>query len=232
MKQEIGALLHLYLEEIQAGEPTEVHEFLIQSAAKAINEANDRNWIPLIVKQTGAEEYQVIANNFIFAAAQEAGLNKVWCIVADDSTVVQSSSQILAQEKISKVNLAKASRDEIKVALDYLIKRPVKPLNGVKIATATERIDAAPRKYWKESLIDVTNLKCGITRGNKLNIFKEVFYTTPEPLPDVITDPQLLATFNQTELKKMAKKRGLTGYSGLKKAALIKLLSEDGTPQG
>jgi hypothetical protein len=119
MKQEIGALLHLYLEEIQAGEPTEVHEFLIQGAAKAINEADGRNWIPLIVKQTGAEEYQVIANNFVFAAAQEAGLNKVWCIVADDSEKTQISAQMLAQETQSKINLATATRDEIKSGLDW-----------------------------------------------------------------------------------------------------------------
>ncbi|MBV5260462.1 hypothetical protein FLX56_18780 [Synechococcus moorigangaii CMS01] len=128
--------------------------------------------------------------------------------------------------------MAKASRDEIKIALDYLIRRPINPLKGVKLATATDRIDTAPRQYWKENLTDVVNLKCGITRGNKLSIFKEVFYTKPEPLPEVITDPQLLATFNQTELKKMAKKRGFKGYSGFKKNALVKLLSEDNTPQG
>lgn len=59
-----------------------------------------------------------------------------------------------------------------------MIKHPIHPLVGVKLATATERIDNAPRKYWQESLIDVTKLRCGITKGKKLNIFKEVFYVT------------------------------------------------------
>lgn len=225
MKQEVGSLLHLYVDEIQISTPVKVHDFVLTGAAKAITQAGGRNWIPLIVKQTGAEEYQVIANGFILAAAEEAGMQKVWCIIADDSPVTQTSAQLLAQETLWKVNLATATRDDIKAALDYLIKRPVNPLKGVKLATATERIDNAPRKYWKESLTEVTQLKCGITKGKKLNIFKEVFYTTPEPLPDVITEPDLLSTFTVAELKKMAKKRSLSGYTKLKKNDLIKLLS-------
>ncbi|MGB2924946.1 MAG: transcription termination factor rho family protein [Limnothrix sp.] len=227
MKQKTGTLLHLYVDEIETDMPTEAHSFLIMGAANAINEADGRNWIPLIVKQTGEETYKVVANGFILAAAEEAGLTKVWCIVADDSEVVGNSARILAQESISKINLAQASRDEIKVALDYLIKRPVNPLKGVKLATATERIDAAPRQYWKENLADVTRLKCGISRGNKLNVFKEVFYTVPEPLPEVITDESLLNTFTAAELKKMAKKRGFSGYAKFKKGELVKLLSEE-----
>lgn len=228
MKQEVGALLHLYLDEISTEIDTQVHDFLIQGAAKAINDADDRNWIPLIVKQTGSESYQVIANSFIFAAAEEAGLTKVWCIVADDSTKTQESAQVLTQERLAKINLATATREEIKVGLDYLMKRPINPLQlgSVKLANAVERIENAPRQYWKENLMDVTKVKCGITRGKKLNIFKEIFYTTPKPLPDVITDSQLLATFTQTELQRMAKQRSLKGYTKLKKSALVKLLAE------
>lgn len=227
MKQEIGTLRYIYLDEIKLIKPIETHDFLITSVAKAINQANGRNWIPLIVKQIASEEYQVIANSLIFAGAQEAGINKVWCIIADDSAVTEESAQILAQEKIAKINLATATRDDIKSALDYLIKHPIHPLVGVKLATATERIDNAPREYWKESLIDVTQLRCGITKGKKLNIFKEVFYVTPEPLPDVIKDKSLLNNFTVTELKKMAKKRGFSAYSKLKKTQLIDLLSKD-----
>lgn len=227
MKQEIGSLRHLYLDEIETNLQTESHDFLINSAANAISDAQGRNWIPVIVKQTGSDSYEVIANSFIFAAAEEAGLTKVWCIIADNDKKTEIAAQTLSKEKIRKINLATASRDEIKIALDYLITRPINPLKGVKLAIATERIDAAYTQYWKESLFDVTKLKCGITRGKKLNIFKEIFYVTPEPLPDVITDSTWLETFNATDLKKMAKKRGLSGYSKLKKTTLIKLLSTE-----
>jgi hypothetical protein len=87
MAQEIGTLLHLYLEEIEPLISTKAHQFLITEAAKSISEAQGRNWIPVIVKQTGIESFQAIANIFILVAAQEAGIDKVWCIVADDSAI-------------------------------------------------------------------------------------------------------------------------------------------------
>ncbi|OKH16958.1 transcription termination factor rho family protein [[Limnothrix rosea] IAM M-220] len=229
MKQEIGSLLHLYLDEIETNLPTESHDFLINSAANAINEADGRNWIPVIVKQTGSDSYEVIANSFVFAAAEEAGLTKVWCIVADHDKKTEVAAQTLSQELVGKVDLAVASRDEIKTALDYLITRPLNPLKGVNLAAATEKIDAAYTQYWKENLSDITKLGCGITTRSrkKLNILREVFYVTPQPLPDVITDCAWLETFNATELKKMAKKRGFSGYSKFKKAELVKLLSTE-----
>lgn len=226
MKQEIGTLVHLYFEEIEPDEPIEVDDFLINSAAKAIKEADGHNWIPIIVKQIGAEKYQVVANSFIYAAAEEAGIQKVCCIIADDDEFTKESAKILARESITKINLATATYDQIKAGLDYLIKRPFNPLKGVKLAVAVERIDKAPRKYWSEKLTEVTKLKCAITSA-KLKIFKEVFYVTPEPLPDVITDISLLETLTTAELKKMAKKRGFAGYSKLKKSALVTLLSEN-----
>ncbi len=185
MKQEIGALLHLYIDEIEPLFPTEAHQFLIAGAAKAINDAGDRNWMPIIVKQTGAENFQAIANIFVLATAQEAGLDKVWCIVADESNAVQECSQLLSQETTPKINLATATRDEIKLGLDYLINRSNNPLPSVKLSTVLDKIDKPERKYWGEALKEITSLKCGITAGKKLNIFKEIFYSIPEIYPQI-----------------------------------------------
>ncbi|MBL1211417.1 Rho termination factor N-terminal domain-containing protein [Geminocystis sp. GBBB08] len=234
MKQEIGTLLHLYLDEIELKKPIETHPFLINNGAKAINEANGRNWIPLIVKQIDSDKYEVIANSFIFATAQEAGIKKVWCIVADDSLITAESAKILAQEKIVKINLATASREEIKLGLDYLIKRSINPLVGVNIATATERIERAERLSWKENLAEIPKLKCGITQGKKLNIFKEIFYlkslvSSEESQPKLIKTeellPQNLNKLTCQQLKVIAKERGYSGYSKMKKQELLKLLS-------
>ncbi|KKJ01350.1 Rho termination factor N-terminal domain-containing protein [Prochlorothrix hollandica] len=226
MNQEPGSLIQLYLEEIDIVDAVEVHEFVIASAATAIANAKGRNWVPVIVKQVGAEAYEAIANGFIVAAAEEAGLHKVWCLVVDGEDATHTSVRALTQAHIYKINLATASRDQIKVALDYLINRTNNPLKGVKLLTATERIAAAPRQYWKESLMDLTALKCGITKGAKLNILKEVFYTVPEALPDRITDAALLTGLTVTELKKMAKEQAIEGYSKMKKADLVKALSQ------
>jgi len=309
MKQEIGALLYLYRDEIEPLFPIEAHQFLIAEAAKAINQAEGRNWIPVIVRQTGADNFQAIANIFVLAAAQEAGLDKVWCVIADDSEQTEKSAQLLSQEIAPKINLATASREEIKLALDYLINRSIRPLSGVTLATALDKIDKAPRQFWKEELKEVTTLKCGITAAKlkifkevfystpapppppppqvnlatarrdeirvglkylinrpanplkdinlddaldkldnpyrqywkeqlkevtalgcgittaKLKIFKEIFYTSPQPLPEIINDKVILNTLTTTELKKMAEKRGELDFKKLKKPELIEMLA-------
>jgi hypothetical protein len=92
------------------------------------------------------------------------------------------------------VNLATATREEIKLALDYLINRPFNPLVGVSFDTALDKIDGVSRKSWKENLKQVVALKCGIT-DKKLDIFKEVFYTTPQE-----PDPIKLNTASESEL--------------------------------
>lgn len=222
---DIGNLMHLYLDEIEPGEATTAPSFLIQASAQVLNEKCDRNWVPIIVKETGEDQYQVIGNSFIYAVAEEAGLERVWCVVADDSVETAEVARVLSGEEIPRINLSKASRDEIIAALQYLIELPGSNLKKVKLATATNRIDEAPRQYWK-TLEPIANLKCGITRGKKLNALKAVFYLTPQPMPEIITDPVLLKSLTAAELKKIAKKRGITGYSKLKKAELINILSE------
>ncbi|HLO87076.1 MAG TPA: Rho termination factor [Nostocaceae cyanobacterium] len=221
---EIGNLMYLYRKEIFPGEATNVPEFLIKSAAQALNKLGGRNWIPIIVKETGEDEYEVIGNSFIYAVAEEAGLEKVWCIIADDSQETAELTKILSGETQPKINLSYATRDEIKAALEYLIEKPGSILKGIKLAVATNRIEEAPRKYWK-NLEPITTLKCGITKS-KLKALDEVFYLTPEQLPEIIKDTAILKTLTATELKKMAKNRGIPGYTKKSKDALIDLLSQ------
>lgn len=44
-------------------------------------------------------------------------------------------------------------------------------------------------------------------------------------MPDDIKDVKILNTMTTTELKKLAKKRNISGYSKLNKSSLVKLLS-------
>ncbi|OUL20215.1 Rho termination factor N-terminal domain-containing protein [Nostoc sp. 106C] len=222
---DIGNLMHLYLDEIDPGEGTDAPEFLIKASAHLLNQKGGRNWIPVIVKETGKDKYQVIANSFIYAIAEEAGLDRVWCIITDGSDETVEVTKILAGEKIPKINLSKASREEIKAALEYLVKQPDGALKAVKSAIATNRIDEAPRQYWK-TLEPILNLKCGITKGKKLDALNQVFYLTPQPMPDTITDADILKTMSTAELKVMAKKRGISGISKMKKDDLVVALSK------
>lgn len=220
---DIGNLMCLPFDEIEPGKPAEVHEYLIQGAAKELGMAG-RNWVPLIVKETGVDQYQVIGNSFIYAVASEAGLEEVWCIIADNKPATEAIAQVLSLESTPKINLSKASREEISSALDFLLRLPDSPLKGVNHASAVSRIDDAPRQYWK-SFTPITKLGCRITAGKKVKALEQVFYLAPEPMPDVITDRKLLESLTVKELKEICKERKVQGYSRLKKPDLVEVLA-------
>ncbi|MBE7384360.1 MAG: transcription termination factor rho family protein [Leptolyngbya sp. SIO1E4] len=219
---DVGNLMCLPFDEIEPGEPTEAPEYLIQASANLLG-PEGRNWIPLIVREIGQDEYLVIGNSFVYAVAAEAELQEVWCIIADDSEETQAITSALAGEMVPKTNLSTATREEISAALDYLINQPTSPLKGVNLATAVNRIDEAPRQYW-ESLQPITKLGCRITAGKKLKALEGLFYLTPKPIPEVISDRSLLESFNTKQLKDLAKKRKMRGYSKMTKSKLIDML--------
>ncbi|MEA5464282.1 Rho termination factor N-terminal domain-containing protein [Leptothoe sp. PORK10 BA2] len=144
--------------------------------------------------------------------------------MVDDSADTATVSTVLAHDVIPRINLSKASRKQISTALDYLIKQPGTLLKGVSVATASSRIESAPRKYWK-TLDPITKLGCKLSK-NTLKELNKIFYLEPEPLPEVITDRSLLETFTTADLKKMARKQGLKGYAKFKKTELVDALAE------
>jgi len=222
---DVGNLMYLDLELIEANESVTNSEYLIKATAQELSNSDARNWIPLVVKEIAEDSYQVIGNNFIYAVAEAAGFDKVWCIIADDSEVTAKLSRMLAREEVPRINLSTASTDEIKSALEYLTQLPDCPFKKLDILKATNRIDDAPRQYWQD-LKPVANLKCGITAGKKVKFLEQVFYLTPEPIPNDIKDVKLLNTMKVGELRKIAKKRKLAGYSKLSKAKMVNLLSQ------
>lgn len=221
--------MSLYLDQIEPGHPTSKPHYHIEATAKILQEKGGHNWVPLVVKVVGEDRYQVVANSFIYAVAERAGLERVWCVIADESSETAELAQALAGEKIPRINLSTASRDDIHSALQFLIGQPDSPLKTVKLAVATNRIREAHRQYW-QSLDPVASLKIGITKGKKLDVLGEVFYLTPQPVPDQplpekTTDSNLLSKMSVAELRTMAKASGMTGISKMKKADLVKALS-------
>lgn len=111
----------------------------------------------------------------------------------------------------------------------YLIEKPDSDLAGVKLAIATNRIDETPRKYW-QNFEPITKLKCGITKGKKLDALKEVFYLTPELEMELLSEVTVhaidLGGMTLSQLKDMARKQGIVGYSRKRKQELVDLLSK------
>lgn len=234
---DIGNLMHLYLDDISPNGGTDAPEFLIKASAALLKQNGGRNWIPVIVKQTSEDKYEVIANSFVYTVAEQASLERVWCIIADNSDETVEVTKVLAGEKMPKINLSKASRDEIMAGLQYLIEQPGSALKSVKLAVAANRIDEAPRQSW-QNFEPITKLGCGITKGAKLEALKQVFYLTPQPMPEKTTKADVEKTMPEktsdggsfksmtvTELKKIAKEKGITGYSKMKKPELIAALT-------
>lgn len=235
---QMGNLMYLYVDEIETNLSCDLPDFLVKTSAKKILQEGGVNWIPVIVKKLADSRYELIANVFIFAIALEAGLERIWCVIVDNEEKTAELAQILAKEKIPKINLSTASRDEIRSALEYLIEKPGSVLKGIKIAIATKKIHEAPRHQWKK-LTEITKLKCGITRGKKIESLGEVFYLSPEKNENKLIAKTTNNEINYNndninnwenltvkELKSEAKKQGLTGYSKMKKSELIDLLSK------
>jgi hypothetical protein len=222
---DVGNLMCLPIDEIEPGEGMDAPEFLVKASAKALLELGERNWIPVIVQEVGEDRYKVIGNGFVFAVVEEAQLEKVWCVIADSSKQTSELTKVLARESVPKINLSTATRDEIQSALQYVIEKPASVLKSVKLSVATNRIDEAPRQYWT-TLAPIVQLKCGITKGEKLNSLEEIFYLTPQPMSEETTDPTALGILTVTQLKEMAKKRGISGYTKKKKSELVEILSK------
>ena len=225
---DVGTLKQVYLDEIEITNGTDAPDFLIKSTAKLLQQTGGRNWLPVIVKEVAKDRYQVIGNSFVYAVAEQARIERVWCVIADNTEDTAILSRVLAREETPKLNLSIASREEIKSALQFLIEQPNSPLKTVKLATATAKIDEAPRQFWK-SLDEIVSLKCGITKGKKLDLLKSVFYLTPnsQPVAENGTFPEeALKLKTVSELKKLAKERGIAGLSKMKKADLIRVLSQ------
>ena len=177
--ENIGKLMHLNLSKIESAEPCSESEFIIAGAAEAVLQAGNRNWIPIIVKETGDYQYQVVSNHFVYAVAQQAKLDLVWCIVIDPKPSNIEQAKILAREANPKVNLSTASKDTILAVLKYLVKehnwKNVKP-----VETANKIVDSN-REQWSD-FTPLTKLQCGLTKA-RLDFIGKVFSISPPPPP-------------------------------------------------
>lgn len=181
----VGQLMHLPLDHIAPVEElydATFSEFTVNAAAEAILNTDGRNWMPIIVKEIGDYQYQVVSNHFVYTVAQAANLERVWCIVIPaDNTLIQQA-KILAREETPKINLSKASGNSILAALRYLASEPNTALKGVDVIVAANRIEEANRSKWSD-LSPISQLKCGITKGKKLDALSKVFFVEPPPPP-------------------------------------------------
>lgn len=128
MRQEIGALITLWIDELVYDTTTKANPKAVESIKK-----QERNWVPAMVVQTGAEEYKVIGNDAIVAAAVEAGVDKIWCIIVDESPESEEAVKAQTEEnheepkKEASTNEVQQKRDFIRSKIGGLNTQPAKP---------------------------------------------------------------------------------------------------------
>ncbi|NJK70308.1 MAG: hypothetical protein HC849_25075 [Oscillatoriales cyanobacterium RU_3_3] len=177
--ENIGKLMYLELTKIESAESCSESEFIIAGAAEAILQSGDRNWIPIIVKETGDYQYEVVSNNFVYAVAKQAKLERAWCIVIDPQPSNIQQAKILTREVIPTVNLSTASKDTIVAVLKYLVQEH--NWKNVKPVEAANKIVASNREQWSD-FIPLTKLQCGLTKA-RLDCITKVFTISPPPPP-------------------------------------------------
>jgi hypothetical protein len=207
----IGQLMHLPLESISTEASIYESEFIVKAAADSIVESDGRNWIPVIVREVGDYQYEVVANHFIYAVAQQANLERLWCIIIESDRKSIEQAKVLAKETTPKVNLSAASGDTILAALRYLETQPGSPLKGVDVMVAANRIENADRSKWPD-FTPITKLKCGITKGKKLDALDKVFFIAPPPPPPSAPQPVSIKLASKEEI--LERLHYLANYSG------------------
>lgn len=178
----IGQLVCLPLDSIKSEQSIHESEFVIAAAADSILSTDGRNWIPVIVKEIGEYQYEVVSNHFIYVVSLHAGIEKIWSIIIEPESKIIEQAQLLAREIIPRINLAHASRDTILSGLRYISSQDSSPLKGVDLTVAANRIDDSNRSTWKD-LTPITKLKCGITKGKKLDSLSSIFFVEEPPAP-------------------------------------------------
>ena len=109
-------------------------------------------------------------------------MERVWCIIIEPDEKLIEQAKVLSRETTPRLNLATASGDSILSALRYLESQPGSALKGVDVVVAANRVEEADRSKWSD-FNPVIKLKCGITKGKKLDSLSKVFFITAPPPP-------------------------------------------------
>jgi energy-converting hydrogenase A subunit M len=153
---ELGAVLRIPVEFVEAKSKSKSNETLVKSLANKLKISN-KNILPIIVKQKDEDSYEAIHNTLILEAAKQAGLDFVWCIPVDS----KMEAQILAETgELFQVSLLNSSEKEIVEALAFArdTEASLKKLDTAKVAKA---IVTARTPSWKD-LKPLSKLKCGV----------------------------------------------------------------------
>ncbi|MGL4882339.1 MAG: hypothetical protein ACRC8K_14950 [Waterburya sp.] len=165
---DIGKYLRIPCKKITNKNQSQFHSVIIDAIAEKLK-TNQRNFLPLIVKEIDEEKYEVLLNDHVLEAANKAQLDFVWCIMADE----QRGKQIEVESRQRfEINLLTASEKTIAEMFDYIksIDSKFSQINPQEVA----RIIVENRSNQWKSFKPLTKLRCKIGR-QKLDILGNFF---------------------------------------------------------
>jgi ribosomal protein L21 len=117
-----------------------------------------RNVLPVIVKQSGEDKYQVILNDQIVAAARQAKLDFVWCIIVDNG--MENQLQV-ETGKVVRTNLQAATEKELTNFFEF-IQTQEKGFSKIQPPLVAKAVVEYRQANSFKDLNFLTKLKCGI----------------------------------------------------------------------
>jgi hypothetical protein len=170
----LGQILRLPCKFIKG--KSDAQPIILKTIAQELS-GTGKNILPVVVRLLGEDKYQAILNTQILDAARLVHLDFVWCIVVNQAMQQQIEVEL---GQTLWVNLTTASEQDLADTLTYLASQPGSPLKGLEATIAASKIAAEDRSTWQD-FTPIIKLKCGITKGKKLDALATAFYLTPPP---------------------------------------------------
>lgn len=186
----IGKLMHLPMIDIELTTEIKEPHSLISAASESILKSNGRNWIPVIVIEVADYQYQVVSNQFIYAAVREAKLERVWCIVIDHAPETLDQVSILnkepnpvsRREPIPRSSRPKAipkegaTLEQIIERLKYLQDNKIEGFEKFKIDDLAVPLYYLDGKNWSKTQKEMSTYHTARINKEQVEILKELFY--------------------------------------------------------
>lgn len=224
---DVGKMMYLPISDIQSDYNLEIPNFIKEGAIDLLHELGGRNWVPIIVKQTQKYKYEVIHHEFVYQILLDGGFERAWCVITDDSEDTLRSIKVFSEQEIPKICLNSASEALILECLTYLAQQPATPLSKVDVNSAASIIASADRRYWNDFSI-ISKLKCGITRGKKLDVLSTVFKFNPlipPPPPSSVSLKSANQESIEVRLKYLAQE-SIAGFESLDLERIKKIMTD------
>jgi hypothetical protein len=145
---------------------TDTSAIIIAAIAAELKQTG-RNVLPVIVQQSSEDQYKAVLNAHIIAAARQAKLDFVWCIVVNDSMEQQLQVEV---GDVVRISLKAATENEITRFFEF-IQIQQKSFSKIQPSLIAKAIVEYRQGKTLKDLNFLAKLKCGIGK-TKLPLLK------------------------------------------------------------